>query len=65
VKARNVLHHYITHFIPEITEIRQADSADAADAILTQFSPDIVFLDVEMPHRNGFDFLAARPDAAF
>jgi two-component system LytT family response regulator len=65
VKARNVLHHYITHFIPEIGEVRLADSADAADEILKHFTPDIVFLDVEMPHRNGFDFLAALPDAGF
>src|SRR5690349_2536216 len=65
VKARNVLHHYISHFIPAITELRQADSADAADEILKHFEPDMVFLDVEMPHRNGFDFLASRPDASF
>lgn len=65
LKARNVLSHYISHFIPSITELRQADSADAADDILQHFTPDIVFLDVEMPHRNGFDFLAARPEATF
>ena len=65
VKARNVLHHYVTSFIPAITEVRQAESADSADAILQHFQPDIVFLDVEMPHRNGFDFLADRPDATF
>jgi two-component system LytT family response regulator len=57
VKARNVLHHYITSFIPEIGELRQAASADEAMETLRQFSPDIVFLDVEMPHKNGFDFL--------
>src|SRR5215216_4335890 len=65
LKARNVLSHYISSFIPAITELQQADSADAADAILKHFQPDIVFLDVEMPHRNGFDFLAAHPEASF
>ncbi len=64
-KARNVLQHYITHFLPAVTELRQAGSADSADEILKHFSPDIVFLDVEMPHRNGFDFLADRTDASF
>ena len=29
-KARNILQHYITNFIPEITEIQQADSVDGA-----------------------------------
>lgn len=65
LKARNVLSHYISSFIPQITELRQADGADAADSILEQFKPDIIFLDVEMPHRNGFDFLAAHPEASF
>lgn len=65
LKARNVLSHYIGNFIPAVTELRQADSADAADTILQYFAPDIIFLDVEMPHRTGFDFLAAHPDAAF
>jgi two-component system LytT family response regulator len=65
VKARNVLLHYISHFISEISEVRQADSADAADDVLQHFRPDIVFLDVEMPHRNGFDFLADRRDTSF
>ena len=28
-----------------------------ADAVYAAFQPDLVFLDVEMPHQNGFDFL--------
>lgn len=56
-KARNILHHYITNFIPEISEVRQADSVDLALQILKDYEPGIVFLDVEMPNKNGFDFL--------
>ena len=55
LKARNILHHYIVNFIPQITEVRQADSVDAALNILKDYSPGIVFLDVEMPFKNGFD----------
>ncbi|MDQ6480737.1 LytTR family DNA-binding domain-containing protein [Dyadobacter sp. LHD-138] len=65
LKARNVLNHYIANFIPEITEVQQADSADAALAILKTYQPGIVFLDVEMPHKNGFDFLLSLNDPAF
>lgn len=65
VKARNILHHYIVNFIPEITEVRQADSVDAAVAILSGYEPGIVFLDVEMPHKNGFDFLVQWKQPAF
>jgi two-component system, LytTR family, response regulator len=64
-KARNILHHYITNFIPEVEEIRQADSVDAAIALLQDYQPGIVFLDVEMPHKNGFDFLVQLKDPFF
>lgn len=65
VKARNVLRHYVENFIPEITEVQQAESVDAALALLETYKPDIVFLDVEMPHKNGFDFLTALPAISF
>jgi two-component system LytT family response regulator len=64
-KARNILNHYITNFIPEIVEVRQADSVDAAVAMLKEYDPGIVFLDVEMPHKNGFDFLVNLKDPSF
>jgi Response regulator of the LytR/AlgR family len=64
-KARNILKHYITSFIPTITELREADSVDAALALLSDYEPGIVFLDVEMPHKNGFDFLVGLTDPAF
>jgi two-component system LytT family response regulator len=65
VKARNILQHYIANFIPAITEIQQAASADAAMELLATYQPDIVFLDVEMPFKNGFDFLLALKNPSF
>lgn len=64
-KARNILQHYIVNFIPEITEIKQAESVDAALGLLQEYEPGIVFLDVEMPHKNGFDFLVALKEPSF
>src|SRR5437867_4328929 len=64
-KARNILQHYITSFIPEISEVRQAESVDAALEILKVYEPGIVFLDIEMPHKNGFDLLVAVKDPSF
>lgn len=64
-KARNILVHYITSFIPEISEIQQADSVDAALLLLKSYEPGIVFLDVEMPHKNGFDFLVQAQSSSF
>lgn len=64
-KARNVLNHYLISLVPEISEIRQADSVDSALELLKSFQPGIVFLDAEMPHKTGFDFLLALKDPAF
>lgn len=65
VKARNVLSHYLESFVPQVSEIRQADSVDAAIALLQEYTPDIVFLDVEMPHKNGFQFLIEITNPSF
>ena len=43
VKARNILRHYVENFIPEITDVWQAESAGSAAAILQHYQPDIVF----------------------
>ena len=42
---------------PGITVIGQADSVESGVKIISQLSPDIVFLDVEMPDGTGFDLL--------
>lgn len=64
-KARNILQHYVVNLIPEISEVRQADSVAAAMEVLKDYQPGIVFLDVEMPHQNGFDFLVQLEEPAF
>ncbi|MCF2490235.1 LytTR family DNA-binding domain-containing protein [Dyadobacter sp. CY347] len=64
-KARTVLQYYIETFVEEITDVRQAESVDHGLEILRNFSPNIVFLDVEMPKRNGFDFLRALVNPSF
>lgn len=64
-KSRNVLAHYIETYVEEIREVKQAESVDIALEILKTFRPNIVFLDVEMPGKNGFDFLRALKEPAF
>jgi two-component system LytT family response regulator len=64
-KARNILHHYLENFVPEVTEIKQAESVDEGLSIVQEYQPHVVFLDVEMPHKNGFDFLTSLADIPF
>jgi two-component system LytT family response regulator len=42
-------------------EIRLAQSVDAAYAELKQFDPDIIFLDIKMPGKDGFAFIQDLP----
>jgi two-component system LytT family response regulator len=47
---------------PEIGEIQEAGSGEQAIAALREFSPDLVFLDVQMPDIDGFTALASAPE---
>lgn len=42
---------------PNVSIIGQADSVETGIKLIKQLSPDIVFLDVEMPDGTGFDLL--------
>ena len=61
-KARTVIEHYLLNLLRHDVDIRHAESVDEALALIETFEPDIVFLGVEMPYRNGFEFLMERRD---
>jgi two-component system LytT family response regulator len=65
VKARNILRHYLEQNVVHPMEIREAESADVALSMLDEYNPEIVFLDVEMPGKSGFDFLAEVKSPSF
>jgi two-component system LytT family response regulator len=46
----------------EIGQIREAGSGEEALAVLRDFEPDLVFLDVQMPGSDGFSVLARFPE---
>lgn len=42
---------------PEVTVLGGVNSVKAAKELIDELHPDVVFLDVEMPHQNGFELL--------
>lgn len=55
---RIALHKLIEKFCPQVTVIAECDSVDSTINTIESQSADVVFLDVEMPGKNGFDLLA-------
>jgi two-component system, LytTR family, response regulator len=56
--AANVLRLMVERYVPEITDLRLATRLDEARSLINQFQPDIVFQDIVMPEKNGFEFLS-------
>jgi two-component system, LytTR family, response regulator len=42
---------------PEVTVLKGVNSVREARDLINELQPDLVFLDVEMPHQNGFELL--------
>jgi serine phosphatase RsbU (regulator of sigma subunit) len=46
----------------DVTVVGEADNADAARAAVAALTPDVVFLDIEMPAERGTDLAASLPE---
>jgi two-component system LytT family response regulator len=55
--GRITLSNYIEKYCPDVKVEAMADSVKTGLEAIKKYSPDIVFLDVEMPFGNGFDLL--------
>jgi two-component system LytT family response regulator len=63
--AVNVLNLMIERHLPEITTIRSLTNPAQAPQLITEYKPDIVFLDIEMPYQSGFELLKSLPGISF
>ena len=52
-------------YCPNIEIVGRAHSAIEGIEVINKEKPDLVFLDVEMPHGSGFDLLAGFPEKDF
>lgn len=56
--ARNELRRLLAPF-PDVVIVGEAGSADEAAALLPNLQPDLLFLDIQMPGQNVFEWLAS------
>lgn len=63
--ARNNLEMILTEYCEHVEEVRLAESAAQAREVLTDYDPDIVFLDIMMPEEDGFQFVDSLDDRNF
>lgn len=57
IHSRNVLRKLLAKHFPEIELLAEAKNADEAFDMISLQSPQLVFLDVQMPEKSGFDLL--------
>ena len=66
INSRTILRNYLSKYCPTVKVIGEAGSvAETIEILKSVENPDIVFLDVEMPYGNAFDFIEQVPDRDF
>ena len=55
--ALEVLEMQLARFCKDVTVVAACDGGIKGIAAIKKHEPDLVFLDIEMPHKNGFDVL--------
>ncbi len=53
----DVLKNLLTNYCPQIDIVATTDNATYGIALIRKLSPDLLFLDIEMPYYNGFSLL--------
>ena len=56
---RETLHLLLEQNCPDVKVVAKADSASSARQMLQGFKAEVIFLDINMPNENGFDFLTS------
>jgi two-component system LytT family response regulator len=56
-RGRQALRQKLEYYCPGVALVGEAGSGEAGMALIARTSPDIVFLDIEMPGMNGFEML--------
>ncbi|GGX13982.1 LytR/AlgR family response regulator transcription factor [Aquimarina muelleri] len=65
VNSRAILRNYLAKYCTTVTILGEAASVQETLELLKTNTPDMLFLDVEMPYGNAFDLLEQVPDRTF
>ncbi len=63
--SRDILRNYISKYCKDVSIEGEAENISIGYELINKVSPDLVFLDVEMPKGNGFDLLEKFEDINF
>ena len=64
-KSRSILQSMLQKYCPQVTVVGEAESAEQALRVILKEKPNLIFLDVEMPHGSGFELLKQLPNLSF
>ena len=65
VHCLDTLNILLSDFCPGVTVLERCMSAKQGLSAIQKFEPDLVFLDIEMPGKNGFELLEELPEINF
>lgn len=63
--ALEVLELQLTKYCPQVQVLAVANGGQAGIDAIRKYKPDLIFLDIEMPHKNGFDVLNETRDCRY
>src|SRR5688500_18114174 len=65
ITAIQTLSLMIRHYVPEITTLKSTTDPYEGLLLLQSFSPQLLFIDIQMPLMNGFELLKKVPKINF
>lgn len=64
-RATDALRLMIEKTVPQINQVMVCNDSRKAAEIITAYQPALVFLDIQMPHLNGFELMEKIPNKNF
>ena len=59
--GRNIIRQYLSLYCDDVDIMGEANSVKSGVEMLSEITPDVLFLDIQMQDGTGFDLLEALP----